>query len=124
MADSIGIDIAEVARFQRLLDRYGDRLVARVLSADEAQILARRHDRAVFLAGRFTAKEAIIKALGKYLSVRPSMTSIAILNDASGRPCVQLSDSLAAELARVRIEVSISHERSHAVSLAVCTEKS
>jgi holo-[acyl-carrier protein] synthase len=118
MADSIGIDIAEVARFQRLLDRYGDRLVARVLSADEAQILARRHDRAVFLAGRFTAKE------GKYLSVRPSMTSIAILNDASGRPCVQLSDSLAAELARVHIEVSISHERSHAVSLAVCTEKS
>jgi holo-[acyl-carrier protein] synthase len=124
MADSIGIDIAEVARFQRLLDRYGERVVTRVLSSREAEILARRHDRAAFLAGRFAAKEAIVKALGKYLLGRPSMNSIEILNDATGRPSVQLPEPLAAELARVQIEVSISHERSHAVGLAVCTEKS
>ncbi len=123
MADSIGIDIAEVARFQRLLDRYGTRLAGRILGPGEREIFARRHDRAPFLAGRFAAKEAIIKALGKYLSVRPSYSQLEILNDQTGRPEIRLPDALSRQLAHVRIDISISHERSYAVGLAICTEK-
>jgi holo-[acyl-carrier protein] synthase len=84
---------------------------------------ARRHDRAPFLAGRFAAKEAIIKALGKYLSIRPPYSHIEILNDQAGRPEVRLPDALARQLAHGHIEVSISHEQSFAVGLAICTEK-
>jgi holo-[acyl-carrier protein] synthase len=123
MADSIGIDIADVARFKRLLDCYGPRLVGRILGREEANIFARRRDRAPFLAGRFAAKEAVIKALGKYLSVRPSYSQIEILNDQSGRPVVHLPEALNQQLSGIQIEISISHEQSYAIGLAICTEK-
>jgi holo-[acyl-carrier protein] synthase len=123
MADSIGIDIADVARFRRLLDRYGPRLVDRILSREEAKIFARRHDRVPFLAGRFAAKEAVIKALGKYLSTRPSYSQIEILNDQAGRPLVHLPEALDQQLSGIQLEISISHEQSYAIGLAICTEK-
>ncbi|MEW5796148.1 MAG: holo-ACP synthase [Candidatus Zixiibacteriota bacterium] len=123
MADSIGIDIADVTRFQRLLDQYGPRLISRILGSQEREVIARRHDRAAFLAGRFAAKEALIKALGKYLANRPAMSSLEVLGDDSGRPTVHLPPSLSTQLAFLQIEISISHEQSHAVALAVITEK-
>lgn len=123
MVESIGIDIAEVARFKGLMDRYGQRLIARVLGPHEIEILAHRHDRAAFMAGRFAAKEALIKALGKYIEDRPPLNSLEILNDQTGRPKVHLPTSLASRLAHVSIEISISHEQSYAIGLAVCMEK-
>jgi len=123
MPESIGIDIADVARFERLVVRHGERLVRRVLSLRETEVFLRRHDRAAFLAGRFAAKEAVIKALGKYLKVRPLFPGIEITNDAAGRPHVTLPDHIAAQLQGVDIQVSISHEKSFAIGLAICTEK-
>ncbi len=123
MADSIGIDIAESARLGRLLDRYGARFRARLLGAEEQRILAGRRDSAAFLAGRFAVKEAVVKALGEYLTDRPPLSSLQILNDHSGRPYVQLPDALADKLANVDILVSISHDKNYAVGMAVCTEK-
>lgn len=105
------------------MDRYGQRLVARVLGPKEAEILARRRDRAAFMAGRFAAKEALIKALGKYIKDRPPLNSLEILNDSAGRPSVRLPATLAQALAHISIEISISHERSYAIGLAVCVEK-
>ena len=123
MADSIGIDIADVARFQRLLELYGQRFIAHILGAQERGIFDRRHDQATFLAGRFAAKEAVIKALGKYLSDRPPLSSLEIINDKAGRPIVNLPPALATQLDFIQIELSISHEQSHAVGLAVITER-
>ena len=123
MVEAIGIDIAEVARFERLVKRYGDRLVSRILGRQEIEIYLRRYDRAAFLAGRFAAKEAVVKALGKFLATRPSLSELEIINDPSGQPRVKLPDHLAAHLHHVAIQVSISHEKSFAVGLAICTEK-
>lgn len=59
----LGIDVCSVARMSESLERYGDRLWARVLSEPERAALAGRSDRATALAGRFAAKEAIVKAM-------------------------------------------------------------
>jgi len=123
MVESIGIDIAEVARFERLVRRYGDRLVRRVLGRQETETYLSRHDRAAFLAGRFAAKEAVVKALGKFLTTRPSLSELEIINDPSGRPRVKLPDYVNVHLRHVDIQVSISHEKSFAIGLAICTEK-
>lgn len=123
MVESIGIDIAEVARFERLVSRYGDRLVRRILGRQEMETYLRRHDRAAFLAGRFAAKEAVVKALGKFLITRPALSELEIINDPSGRPQVKLPDHLGTQLPRVDLQVSISHEKSYAIGLAICTEK-
>jgi holo-[acyl-carrier protein] synthase len=123
MVESIGIDIAEVARFERLVRRYGDRLVRRILANREVETYLQRHDRVEFLAGRFAAKEAVVKALGRFLTTRPALSEFEIINDSSGRPRVKLPDHIGAHLRHVDIQVSISHEKSFAISLAICTEK-
>lgn len=122
MTESIGLDIVENARIERLFTEHPERFVERILSPDEVKIFAGRRDQVPFLAGRFAAKEAIIKALGVYLTDRPPYSSIQILNDKSGQPYVQLDEALSVELSHIRILISLSHERNYAVGMAVITE--
>ena len=64
MIVGLGIDVASVERVRRVLERFGDRFSARVLTEGEQSDLApRRADRAEAFAGRFAAKEAAVKAL-------------------------------------------------------------
>jgi holo-[acyl-carrier protein] synthase len=122
MTRSIGVDIADIARYRRLLERYRERFSKRILGSEERRLMAERGDTATFVAGRFAAKEAIVKALGEFLTVRPPLRDIQILNDSTGRPRVHLPDQLRKQLPGVEILVSISHEKSYAVGMAICTE--
>jgi holo-[acyl-carrier protein] synthase len=124
MVTAIGIDIVDVARVERILRLYGDRFAARVLSSRERDILRFRHDRAQFVAGRFAAKEAIIKALGRYLTVRPTYAQIEIIADGSRGPVAAFDPSFAKQIEHVTALISISHEKSHAVGMAVLSEES
>lgn len=123
MANSIGVDILETDRMRRAVARFGDRFVQRILGDNEIEVYRRRTDRPVFLAGRFACKEAVIKALGKYLKDRPPFSHIQIVNDATGQPSLSLPDPLKAQLQGLEILVSISHDRKYAVAMAVITEK-
>lgn len=122
MTHSVGIDIVDVVRIRRAVGRFGDRFVGRILGPAEQERLRERHDHAAFIAGRFAAKEAIIKALGRYITVRPPYAHLQIVNDPTGRPQLLLPDALADQLKRLDIQVSISHERNHAVATALCWE--
>lgn len=123
MADSIGVDILETDRIRKSVTRFGDRFIRRILGDKEIEIYDRRADRHVFLAGRFACKEAVIKALGKYLEDRPPFNQIQIINDSTGQPHLSFPDALRARLAGLDILVSISHDRKYAVAMAVITEK-
>jgi len=122
MTESIGLDIVENARIKRLFTEHPERFVERILGPDERKIFTDRRDQVPFLAGRFAAKEALIKALGAYLTYRPPYSSLQILNDKLGRPFVQLGEALSTELSHIRILISLSHERNYAVGMAVITE--
>jgi holo-[acyl-carrier protein] synthase len=123
MADSIGIDIVDLARIERLLEKYGERLSVRLLGPEELQQFDRRSDKTAFLAGRFACKEALIKALWAHLSRRPAYRTIQILNDESGRPQVNYSPELRDVLGHVRTQVSISHDHTSAVAMALLSEE-
>ena len=123
MIESIGIDLVEVMRMRRIVERHGDRFLNRVLGPQELEAYRIRHDRHPFLAGRFAAKEAAIKALGKYIVQRPPFRQIEIVNDNTGQPRLQFAGDLAARLAHLTSQVSIAHERSHAVAVVVLWEK-
>lgn len=122
MIHAIGLDIAEVARIGRDLEAYGNRFADRILGPRERAIFDRRLDKAVFLAGRFAAKEAVIKALGYRLTVRPAYTSLEIVNDELGQPVLYVPEDVRALLGNARCLISITHERSHAAAVAVITE--
>ena len=122
MVESIGIDIVEVDRMRADLERYGDRFLKRILSPEERAIMTARADQGLFLAGRFACKEAVVKALGRYLTERPALSEISITNDSTGQPFVTFTDAVQARLGKAKVMVSISHEHSHAVAMALICE--
>ncbi len=119
MIDSIGLDIIEIDRIAKTFARHGTRFTTRILSAKEDEILQQRVDAATFLAGRFAAKEAVMKALGEFFSSDVRLKDIEILNDPSGRPFVELPKRLTDSLTKKKILISISHSRGNAVAVAV-----
>ncbi len=123
MVQSIGIDLVEIRRIENSINKHGKRFVERILGAEELSSFNERNDKAAYLAGRFAAKEAIIKSLGKFIKRRPSYASLQILNDKSGNPFLSEKKGLKKILEQNDCMISISHERQYAAAIAVITEK-
>ena len=123
MAQSIGLDLVEIARIENDLQQYGERFASRILGDSELKTYHQRRDRAIFLAGRFAAKEAVIKALGAFITERPAYRQIQIINDPSGQPQLHLPDEIQRHLTGSRCLISITHEKSYAAAVAVFEEE-
>ena len=108
MVVGVGIDIVEIARIARALRR--PRFTRRILTEHEEAYCTTP----ARVAGRWAAKEAVIKAVGT--PMKPH--DIEILNDPLGGPHVRIHDPNF-DSARLRIYVSITHERTHAAAVAV-----
>jgi len=122
MITSIRLDIVENSRLEKDVETFGDRFLDRILSLSEKSAYVSRQDKPQFLAGRFAAKEAVVKALGKYLDSKPPLTAIEIVNRPDGSPELQLPDEITAKLNGARCLLSISHERLFSVAVAVFEE--
>ncbi len=122
MIKSIGLDVVEISRIQVDIEKYGDRLIKRILGNDELQIYLKRKDKVQFLSGRFAAKEAVIKALGKYLTDKPILPDIQILNDSTGQPELCLAEAVKQNVPD-RCFISITHEKSVAAAVAIFSEE-
>ncbi len=122
MLRSIGLDIVEVARIERDIEQHGDRFVSRILSRAEQEAMEKRVDTAIFLSGRFAAKEAVIKALGHYLEDRPAYNVIEIINDAGGKPELRLPQEIQDRMGQAHCLLSITHEKNYAAAVAVFVE--
>ena len=118
MIINIGIDIIEISRIDDSVQRFGKSFLDRIYTPEEQN---ERADRSYF-AGRWAAKEAIAKALGCGIGKDCSWLDITILNDASGAPTAKLGGVAARRFAALngtRIHVSISHERTNAIAMAI-----
>ncbi len=87
----IGIDLVQVNRVRKLLERWGERFETRVFTESEREFCSTRKDRAACLALRFAAKEAFAKALGLGLRKPVLWQDIEIRRDPLGKPEVFLS---------------------------------
>ncbi|MFJ9718466.1 holo-ACP synthase [Streptomyces sp. NPDC101213] len=120
----IGVDLLEIDRFARIAAHPGGRRI--VFSAAE---LARADGlgagrRTEFLAGRFCAKEASAKALGRGLGQGLVWHEIEVLSDAHGAPRVLLRGgalAVAEQAGIERIDVSLSHHAGLVVCVAIAT---
>jgi len=113
---AVGIDLVRVARMARNLDRPG--FLNRAFTPAEQRLCAGDASR---LAGRWAAKEAAMKALGRGIGEIP-MTDLEVLAEPTGAPRLQLS-GVAAALARSAgwesWSVSISHDGEYATAVVV-----
>lgn len=96
----IGVDVLRLDRIGRVHARHGDKFVRRILGPEEIVKFQARYQRDPqrglrFLATRFAAKEAFSKAIGLGMHSPMAWSRMQTLNEASGKPRVQLSEPLA-----------------------------
>ena len=121
MIYSVGIDLTDIERVKRDLERWGEKFVMRILGDEERIIYRQKQDKVKFVAGRFAAKEAVMKALGSFFDSGVHPVNIQILNDLYGKPYVHLDDDVRERILDKEIKVSITHERKMAAAVAIMT---
>ncbi len=91
MIFGIGIDVLEAARIKKVFDKYGDHFVERLLMPAERAQMAKTKRKERFLAMRFAAKEAIVKAMGTGFAHGVWIRDVGVVQNAWGRPEVVYS---------------------------------
>ncbi len=114
----IGVDITEVNRLKKAVEKWGAAFLSRVFTEEELTNAKTRGSLYQHLAGRFAAKEAIFKALG---DANLSWKDVEILNDKEGKPRCKILNSRGKG---ADVIVSISHVKNYAVANAIVTKKS
>jgi holo-[acyl-carrier protein] synthase len=119
----IGIDLVEVSEAERMLERWGERLLRKVLTERERAYVLRFARPAKHLAVRLAAKEAVYKAMqGMPGSREIGWRDIEVERSEEGRPSISLNGD-AAEVARaggvLRISLSLSHTQKTAGAVAL-----
>jgi holo-[acyl-carrier protein] synthase len=117
-----GIDLVEIQRIQRSMDRYGSRFLNRVYTAAEQAYCMRKRKSAESLAARFAAKEAGAKALGTGISFGVSWLEIEVVREPSGRPTLQFhgrAREIADRLGVASAALSITHTADLAMASVV-----
>jgi len=108
-----GIDIADIARIQNSIARFGDRFLDRIYTPGEkAYCLRKKRNSAESFAARFAAKEAAAKALGTGISFGVTWLEIEVTREPAGRPGLRFhgrAEQIAARLGVVRAALSLTH---------------
>ena len=129
MIVSTGVDLAEVERIQAALEdpRIGERFRARVFTADEiAYCEKKQRGKYESYAGRFAAKEAVMKALGRGWGAKVRWLDIEVVRARSGKPDIALHDKtarLAADLGIRRWVLSITHTKEHGLAFVIAQDE-
>ncbi|MCH7556207.1 MAG: holo-ACP synthase [Planctomycetes bacterium] len=122
-----GIDLVDCPRIEEMVARHGERFIQRVFTAAEQAYAEANKNKIEKLAGRFAAKEAILKLVGTGWRGKIAWTDIEIINNSSGQPEVTLGgevEKIADKLGIKHISVSITHTANFAIASAVAlTEK-
>ena len=129
MIISTGVDLTEVERIKAALEhaRIGRRFRARVFTQREISYCdSKRRGRYESYAGRFAAKEAVMKALGWGWGAKARWLDIEITRARSGKPEVALHDKtaqLAAQLGIRRWVLSITHTKEHSLAFVIAQDE-
>jgi len=122
MIKGIGVDIVEIAKIDEPIKRWGDRFLKRIFTEKEIEYCRSHLTSSIHFAGRFAAKESVLKALGTGWQNGIHFKQIEVLNGSLGAPQIQLFEKAkerARELGIEKFHLSISHNARHAVGTVV-----
>ncbi len=122
MIHGVGTDIVEVERMAERLERMGERWASRILTESELLVYRSIKTKAHFLAKRYAAKEAAVKAMGVAFRDGISLRHLDVKNDESGKPYLVFSGralELKNELKVGDCHLSLSDEKAYAVAFVV-----
>jgi holo-[acyl-carrier protein] synthase len=117
-----GVDFVEIRRISELIDRHGQAFLDRVFTGVEQDYCRDRKRSLEHLAGRFAAKEAVLKVMGTGWRSGIAWTDVEVVNAPSGQPSIRLYGrcaEIAAERGIAQVLISISHTDTHAMASAI-----
>lgn len=115
--ESIGVDIVEIDRIEKIVKEYGDVFLKKVFSEDEINYCKSKAKPPQHFAARFAAKEAVAKALGTGFRNSLMLKDIEVRNDENGKPYVCFKG-----IKDERFLISISHCNRYVVAIAAIKE--
>ena len=122
----IGTDIVECLRIAQMIERHGELFLTRVYTSHEIEYCSARKAANQHYAGRWAAKEAVLKAIGTGWSRGISWTDVEVRNEVGGQPRIALGGGAREACERLGIAemlISISHCRTHATAFAIAVGK-
>ncbi|MHC4757038.1 MAG: holo-ACP synthase [Planctomycetota bacterium] len=117
-----GIDLVDFPRIQKMVESHGDRFLNRIFTTTEQNYADSNKNGIEKLAGRFAAKEAVLKLMGTGWRGKIAWTDIEVTNNPAGQPEVNLTGevkNIAERLGINHISVSITHTANFAIASAV-----
>lgn len=116
----IGIDIIEIERIKKSVDRFGNRFLNKIYTAIELEYCLSKQNKYQHLAARFAAKEAIYKALSNDTNEVYSWQDVEIYNEINGLPKVKFYGNLKNYLDHGKgLKISMSHSENYVTCVAI-----
>jgi len=115
----LGNDIIEISRARPSIERHGHHFIKKLFSQKEQDYCYKFQDPVPHFAGRFAAKEAIVKALGTGFGADISWLDIEVINNDRGMPEVFISEKIANRFDNPSLVISISHCQEYASAVVV-----
>ena len=118
----IGVDLAQIPRLRRVVERWDDRFLRRVFTEAEIAYCRRRRDPIPHLAARFAAKEATLKALGTGLRMGVNWRELEVCRERGQAPTMVLtgrSQAIARAKGASRVLISLTHDGDYAMAQAL-----
>ena len=122
MIAGIGVDLIEIDRVKDAHRKHGNRFIERLFTPAEAKYCLRKKDPYPSLAGRFAAKEAVIKAFSHGFCGRWKWTHIEVVRELSGKPSIKLSgvlEKLRVERKINKVHLTIAHSKRDATATVI-----
>jgi holo-[acyl-carrier protein] synthase len=123
----IGTDIIECDRIGRMLAQHGDRFTSHVYTEEEVRYCSGRKIAEQHFAGRWAAKEAVLKAFGTGWIAGIAWKDVEVAILSGGKPTIRLhrgAAQKAAELGITKVLISLSHCKSYATATAIAVAES
>jgi holo-[acyl-carrier protein] synthase len=125
MVLGLGIDIIEIDRIKKSIEKYGDKFLDKVFTEGEINYCNKKFNKYQHYAARFAAKEAVYKALTSGWKEGLRWKDIEIQNDSSGMPSVNTQGKLNTFLANnTQLRISISHSENYVTAVAIIFKNS
>ena len=124
MIQSVGVDIVDIDRMTKVIHRWGDKFLKKILTPIEYNYCTDKAGQSASVAARFAVKEALYKALPENIQRSAGWLDIEIINDKSGRPHINCLGNIRNLKDTLKIHVSISHSKSSAIAMVVLEKRS
>jgi len=121
MIYGVGVDIVEIERFRKIIERHDDKFAKRVLADKEYNIYLQSNNKPQYLSKCWAVKEAFVKAMGTGFTGIYRKTDIIYCSSDNNRPFIELSNDITKEVneRNIKINLSVSDEVSNSIAFVI-----